>query len=201
VLLLLEVDVLLPVLLLLLPPSGGGTQGPHVPRAVPSGWMQVDPTQQSASTVHPPQVGTHDTFAQMYGGVPPSAGFGTHGSLLQQLALVAHAPPSDTHCIAAQRGTPTESGLQVSWVWQLPAQQSYEALHDIVCSLQMSPSGLQPVGLRHTPTVKPVVMAHVTVPFPPGSPAAPQQSMSFVHRSPTTWHPLAGWQTRTPVGP
>ena len=54
------VDVLLEVLLLLLvPPSGGGLQGPQVPCAVPSEWMQVDPTQQSASTVHEPQFGTH----------------------------------------------------------------------------------------------------------------------------------------------
>ena len=144
----------------------------------------------------------------MYGGVP--AGFGTHGRLLQQLALVEHDPPAATHCIAAQRGTPTESGLQVSAppsavvVWQLPAQQSHEALHDIVASLQMSPSGLQPVGLVHTPTVKGGVMEHVTVPMPepgPPTPAPPQQSVSFVHRSPTTWQPLAGWQTRTPVGP
>jgi hypothetical protein len=53
-------EVLLDVLLLLLvPPSGGGAQGPHVPCAVPSGWMQVDPRQQSASTVHEPQFGTH----------------------------------------------------------------------------------------------------------------------------------------------
>jgi len=35
----------------------------------------------------------------------------------------------------------------------------------------------------------------------PGNPAAPQQSMSCAHTSPTTWHPLAGWQMSTPVGP
>lgn len=29
----------------------------------------------------------------------------------------------------------------------------------------------------------------------------PQQSESCWHRSPVTWHPLAGWQTSTPVGP
>jgi hypothetical protein len=30
------------------------------------------------------------------------------------------------------------------------------------------------------------------LPDPPGKPAEPQQSTSFVHRSPTTWQPLAG---------
>jgi hypothetical protein len=29
----------------------------------------------------------------------------------------------------------------------------------------------------------------------------PQQSESWVQRSPVTWHPLAGWHTSTPVGP
>src|SRR5262249_5585103 len=77
-----------------------------------------------------------------------------------------------------------------------------EALHDIVASLQTSPSGLQPIGFRQTPTANGGVMSHVTgLPDPPGSPSAPQQSVSFVHKSPTTWQPLAGWQTRTPVGP
>ena len=90
----------------------------------------------------------------------------------------------------------------MSWFSQLPLQQSHDALHDIVASLQTSPSGLQPCGLRHTPTTKGAVMSQVTgVPEPPGRPAEPQQSLSFVHRSPTTWQPLAGWQTRTPVGP
>jgi hypothetical protein len=52
------------------------------------------------------------------------------------------------------------------------------------------------------PTVAGAVMLQVTgLPEPPGSPVDPQQSESFVHRSPTTWHPLAGWQTSTPVGP
>jgi hypothetical protein len=92
--------------------------------------------------------------------------------------------------------------LQVSSTSQLPLQQSHDALQLLVCSLQTSPSGLQPLGLRQTPTVAGGVMLHVTAfPDPPGSPADPQQSLSFVHRSPTTWHPLAGWQTRAPVGP
>jgi hypothetical protein len=92
--------------------------------------------------------------------------------------------------------------LQVSCVSQLPLQQSHDELQDVVCSLQTSPSGLQPFGLRQTPTVAGAVMSHVTgFPEVPGSPADPQQSLSFVHRSPTTWHPLAGWQTSTPVGP
>jgi hypothetical protein len=90
----------------------------------------------------------------------------------------------------------------VSCVSQLPAQQSHDELQDIVWSLQTSPSGLQPMGLRQMPTVAGAVMLQVTgLPEPPGSPVDPQQSESFVHRSPTTWHPLAGWQTSTPVGP
>jgi hypothetical protein len=90
----------------------------------------------------------------------------------------------------------------VSWFSQLPAQQSHDELHDIVASLQTSPSGLQPIGLRHTPTPGTEPMTHVTgFPDPPGSPAEPQQSPSCVQMSPTTWHPLAGWQMSTPVGP
>jgi hypothetical protein len=126
---------------------------------------------------------------------------GTQGRLLQQLALVAHDPPGWTQVPPAQRGTPTLSSLQVSW-WQLPLQQSQEALHDIVASRQTSPSGLQLMGLRQVPIVAGGVMVQVTgLPDPPGSPADPQQSLSVVHRSPTGWQPLAGWQTRTPVGP
>jgi hypothetical protein len=124
--------------------------------------------------------------------------------LLQQLALDAHDPPGCTQVGPAQRGTPTLSCLQVSWVAfsQTPLQQSHEALHDIVLSLQTSPSGLQPMGLRQVPMVAGGVMVQVTgEPDPPGSPADPQQSLSLVHRSPTGWQPLAGWQTRTPVGP
>jgi hypothetical protein len=91
--------------------------------------------------------------------------------------------------------------LQVSW-WQLPEQQSHDALHDIDASLHTSPSGLQPVGLRHTPSGPPPEKLHVTLPEPvPGIPAEPQQSESCAHTSPTTWQPLAGWQMSTPVGP
>jgi hypothetical protein len=90
----------------------------------------------------------------------------------------------------------------VSWVSQLPLQQSHDELQLIVASLHTSPSGLQPCGLRHTPTVLGGVTTQVTgFPEPPGSPFEPQQSPSFVQRSPTTWHPLAGWQMSTPVGP
>jgi hypothetical protein len=45
----------------------------------------------------------------MYGGVPPSIGFGTHGRLLQQLALDAQEPPGMTQLTPEQRGTPSES--------------------------------------------------------------------------------------------
>jgi hypothetical protein len=92
--------------------------------------------------------------------------------------------------------------LQVSSVSQLPAQQSHDELHDIVASLQTSPFGLQPIGLRQIPTGPPPLVSHVTGLFePPGNPLEPQQSASTRQRSPTGWHPLAGWQTRTPVGP
>ena len=127
-------------------------------------------------------------------------GFLTQGAPPQQLALEAQGPPASTQG-PAQRGTPTLSCLHVSWVSQLPLQQSHDELQDIVCSLQTSPSGLQPMGRRHTPTV-PEVMTQVTgFPEPPGNPLAPQQSVSCVHKSPTTWQPLAGWQMSTPVGP
>jgi hypothetical protein len=121
---------------------------------------------------------------------------------LQQLALDAHEPPTSTHWAAAQRGTPMLSCLHVSSVSQLPLQQSHDELQDIVLSLQTSPSGLQPIGLRQMPMVAGAVMTHVTpFPDPPGRPAEPQQSASCMQRSPTTWQPLAGWQTSAPVGP
>ena len=47
------------------------------------------------------------------------------------------------------------SRWQLSSFWQLPLQQSHDALHDIVASLQMSPSGLQPIGFLHTPRLPP----------------------------------------------
>jgi hypothetical protein len=172
-----------------------------MPREAPVGTTHDDPGQQSALTVHRPHAATHCIGLQTNCGVPPLTGLGTHGAPLQQFALDAHAPPPFTHCAAAQRGTPRESCLHVSW-WQLPAQQSHDELHDIVASLHTSPSGLQPIGLRQMPTVAGDVMEHVTgLPDPPGRPADPQQSLSCVHRSPTTWHPLAGWQMSTPVGP
>jgi hypothetical protein len=71
-------------------------------------------------------------------------------------------------------------------VLQLPAQQSHDALHDIVESLQTSPFGLHPCGLVHTPTVLPAAIEQTTGWFEaPGSPAAPQQSEFVRHRSPT----------------
>ena len=81
----------------------------------------------------------------------------------------------------------------MSCVSQLPEQQSHDELQDIVLSLQTSPLGLHPVGLRHTPSVPPD-RTHEPA-------CVSQQSLSLVHRSPTTWQPLAGWQTSCPVGP
>jgi hypothetical protein len=70
--------------------------------------------------------------------------------------------------------------------WQLPAQQSHVSLHCMAASLQTSPFGLHPMGRRQTPTVAPGEMLHVTgMPDPPASPVDPQQSPSFVQRSPT----------------
>jgi hypothetical protein len=75
----------------------------------------------------------------------------------------------------------------------LPLQQSHDELQLIVFSLQTSPSGLHPIGLRQIPTVDGAVMTQVTgLPEPPGRPAEPQQSPSCVQRSPTGWQPLAG---------
>jgi len=134
----------------------------------------------------------HCVPAHTYGGIPPALGLGTHGAPPQQLALDAHEPPASTQA-PAHRGTPTLSCLQVSLTSQLPLQQSHEELHDIVCSLQTSPSGLQPIGFRQTPTALDPDLSHVTgLPEVPGSPAEPQQSLSCVHTSPTTWQPLAG---------
>ncbi len=144
------------------------------------------PGQQSASFVHALQAPTQDEPEQT-NGAPPPEGFGTHGALSQQLALDAHDPPAATHWAGAHRGTPTLSCLQVSSVSQLPLQQSHDELQDIVLSLHTSPSGLQPIGLRQTPTVDGAVMTHVTgMPDPPGRPAEPQHSPSLVHKSPTT---------------
>lgn len=63
----------------------------------------------------------------------------------------------------------------------------------------MSPFGLQPVGLLHTPTGSVgLALLHVWVGLVP---CPPQQSLVFVQMSPTGLHPLAGWQMRTCVGP
>jgi hypothetical protein len=175
-------------------------QGPHVPDADPTASSQVSPAQQSALFVQGLQALSQVIEPQMYGGVPAS--FGMQGRPSQQSALEAQEAPALRHFSSVQRGTPSLSGLQVSFVSQLPEQQSHEALQDIVASLQTSPLGLHPFGLRHTPTVAGGVISQVTgLCDPPGRPVPPQQSVSFVQRSPTTWQPVAGWQTSVPVGP
>jgi hypothetical protein len=154
--------------------------------------MQVSPAQQSALMVQPPHFGTQLAVPQTKAGLPP-LGFGTHGSPLQQSALVEHPDPAARQEAPVHRGTPTLSGRQVSCVSQLPEQQSHDALQLIVFSLQTSPFGLQLVGFRHTPSVPPAEKLHVTLPDPgPGNAAEPQQSESLEQTSPTTWHPLAG---------
>ena len=79
---------------------------------------------------------------------------------------------------------------------QLPEQQSHEALHDIVGSLQTSPSGLQLKGFLQMPKTPDVPNTQVTAGLgAPGMPAEPQQSLSFVHVSPVMRQPVAGAQT------
>jgi hypothetical protein len=121
---------------------------------------------------------------------------GTHGAPLQQSALEAQPVPASTHAALVQRGTPSLSCLQVP-SWQLPEQQSHVSLHELVSSRQMPPLGsqLRPPRLQ-MPTVSGGVMEHCTnLPFGAGglgTPMPPQQSVSFVHRSPITWQPVAG---------
>jgi hypothetical protein len=193
------VPLVVPPLLLDVVPLLEPPQGPQMPCVLPEGMTHEEPGQQSALLVHEPQLGTHADWAQTKGGVPPA--LGTHGLPLQQSALEAHDPPAATHCPKAQRGTPTLSCRHVSW-WQLPEQQLQVSLHDIWLRRQTSPFGLQPIGRRHTPTGPPALRSHVTgLPDPPAMPVDPQQSPSLRQVSPTGWHPLAGWQTSTPVGP
>ena len=188
--------------------GGGGLplHGPQTPTALPAAITQDEPGQQSALLVQAPQLWTQ-AVPQMKRSPPPSPGFGLgmHGKWSQQLALDAQAPPAATHVAGAQRGTPTLSCLHVSMFSQLPEQQSHDALQLIVLSLQTSPSGLQLTGLRHTPRPPmPPSPAKLQVTLPDPAPATadePQQSLSCWQRSPTTWQPLAGWHTSTPVGP
>ncbi len=168
--------------------------GPQTPAVRPIGTTHVSPVQQSALMVQPPQVFTQLPPPKQMKDEPLPPGLGTQGRPLQQSALDAHACPAATHCAPVQRGTPTLSGLQVSSFSQLPAQQSHDALHDIVASLQTSPFGLHPCGLRQTPSTPPADSSHAPL-------AAPQQSLSWLQTSPTTWQPLAGWQMSIPVGP
>ena len=153
-------------------------------------------------------------------GAPPASGpasvwfgLGTHGSPPQQSALDEQACPAPTHVEFVQRGTPMMSSRHVlcapvsppAPLLQLPEQQSHEALQDTIDpSVQTSPFGLQPVGLRQIPRTPPPASAplQVTLPDPgPGKNVEPQQSESARQTSPTTWQPLAGWHMRTPVGP
>lgn len=68
---------------------------------------------------------------------------------------------------------------------------------------QIPPCGLQPSGLRHTPSAGDTLSASWQVTLPaPGRPlveSPPQQSLSLMHRLLVTRQPLAGWQIFTPV--
>jgi len=88
-----------------------------------------------------------------------AAAFGTQGKPLQQSALETHAAPAFAHCEFVQRGTPTLSGLHVFW-WQLPLQQSHEAVHPMLPRRQTSPFGLQESGLRQMPSTFGGVTVH-----------------------------------------
>jgi hypothetical protein len=154
------VEVPVPVVVVVVVPPSPPSHVPHVPCVLPSATTHGVPGQQSASIAHAPHAATHWVAAHTNGGLP--LGFGTHGIPLQQFAPEAQASPALAHCIAAQRGTPTASSLHVSSFSQLPLQQSHDALHDMVASLQTSPSGLQPIGFLHVPTTFGAVMSHVT---------------------------------------
>jgi hypothetical protein len=174
-----------------------------MPWVEPWAITQVSPAQQSALVVHDPQFNTQAPPWKHWS-PPPSTG--THGgptppSGAQQSAAVTHAPPGFTQPRPLHRGTPTLSGWHESVVSQLPAQQSHGWPQAIVLSLQTWPFGWQvwPASSWYfdwvqSPSVDPVGIEHA-----PG--CVPQQSESFVQRSPVTWQPLAGWQTRRPVGP
>ena len=154
-----------------------------------------------------PQRGMHATGAHT--NPPPPPGAGTQGSWVppsgvQQSALVTQAALGPAHAVPfpfVQRGTPTLSVWHVSSVSQLPEQQSQGCPHDIVFSLQTWPFGWQACPTSawffdcwQRPRSAPVAMEQAPT-------CEPQQSASVRQRSPVTWHPLAGWQTRTPVGP
>jgi hypothetical protein len=103
-----------------------------MPCVLPGATTHEVPGQQSALFVHWPQAAMHCEPLHTYGGIAPAVGLGTHGLPPQQFALEAQEPPAFTHCMAAQRGTPTLSCLQVSSVSQLPLQQSHDELHELV---------------------------------------------------------------------
>jgi hypothetical protein len=129
-----------------------------VPNDDPTATMQLLPGQQSALTVQVAHAAWQVVFAQMNcGPASPAFGLGTHGTSLQQSALETQAPPAGTQVELVQRGTPTSSGLHVS-LWQLPLQQSHDALHDCVARRHTSPFGLHESGLRHTPREAPAAM-------------------------------------------
>jgi hypothetical protein len=131
----------------------------------PCATLQLSPGQQSALTVQAPHAGTQLDEEQTKRAMPESApastaaGLGTQGTALQQSALETHACPAPTQVESVQRGTPSMSGLHVSW-WQLPLQQSHDALHDAAANRHTSPFGLQALGLRHTPRTLGGAMLH-----------------------------------------
>ena len=113
--------------------------------------MQLSPAQQSALIVQAPHAGTQACPLHTNCGPPePAPGLGTQGARLQQSALDRHCRPAPTQLDPVQRGTPTLSGLHVS-LWQLPEQQSHDALQLMLASRQTSPLGLHERGLRQLP--------------------------------------------------
>ena len=132
------------------------------------------------------------------GRVPP--GLGTQGLPLQQSALVAHAvPPS----CAVHVGAPRDADVV------LPAGRVLvaEARAAVLVGVAGGHHELAHVAVGRASHVLLAVAAEQTTAWPDvGRPASmracePQHSLSLVQVSPSTWHPVAGWQTLTPVGP
>jgi hypothetical protein len=173
----------------------------QVPTASPGAIEHARPWQQSACAVHAAPAVLHESAQR---GTPfPS---GMHGAALQQSADDPQVAPVDAQAVATwQRGTPSGSSTHIPEV-PAPAQQSLRRLSAQAspATWQVSPSGTQPVGLRHRPTGSLAwALAQVTLPAP-GSPLPrlePQQSLSFLHSSPSMRHPLVGWQTDLPAVP
>lgn len=91
-------------------PQAPASVAKQVPLALPGWRAQTEPRQHAPSSLQVAPGAPHAVCEQTYGGEAFATGFGTHGALLQQLALDAHEPPAATHWAPEQRGTPAVSG-------------------------------------------------------------------------------------------